>query len=166
MAKGMVSGDCGRRRCKHCRELFVADVRNRRHQKYCEESECRDASKNAAQKRWLGSEKGQGYFCGPESVERVRQWRAANPGYGRRGTPKSALQDLSTSQVIDIQGAITADSSASALVTNPLQDLMASQPALLIGLIACLTGSLQDDIEETTRRLICCGRDILGYDDR
>jgi hypothetical protein len=37
------------------------------------------------------------------------------------------------------------------------------QPALIIGLIANLTGStLQDDIAATSRRFIDFGRDILG----
>jgi hypothetical protein len=163
MAKVVVTGDCGQRRCKHCKELYRADVRSRRNQEYCGKAECRRASKKASQDRWLHSDKGRGYFRGPESVERVRQWRAAHPGYGKRRVPQGTLQDISATQVVDMQGDLGADCSARALVTNPLQDICTSQPALLIGLIASLTGSaLQDDIAETTRRFICSGQDILG----
>jgi hypothetical protein len=163
MAKLLVTGDCGQRRCKHCKELYRADVRNRRHQHYCNKQECRRASKKAAQDRWLRSDMGQGYFRGPESVERVRQWRAAHPGYGKRGVSQGALQDVSITQVIDKQGVATVDSSAKTPFPNPLQDLCTSQLALLIGLIASLTGStLQDDIAETTRRFVHSGQDILG----
>jgi len=132
----MVTGDCGQRRCKHCNGLFRADVRNRRQQQYCGETECRRASKKASQDRWLRSDKGRGYFRGPPSVERVRQWRAAHPGYGKRGVPQGTLQDISTAQVIDKQGVAPVDSSTSTLFRNPLQDLFTSQQALLIGLIA------------------------------
>jgi hypothetical protein len=163
MTKVIVTRDCGVRRCKHCKELYRTDIRNRRHQKYCDKTECRRASKKAAQERWLRSEKGWGYFRGRENVERVRQWREAHPGYCKRKAAKSSLQDFSITQPIDIQGDLGADSSTSALVTSPLQDLCTSQPALLIGLIANLTGSaLQDDIVKTTRLFICSGMDILG----
>ena len=163
MAKLIVTGDCGQRRCKHCKGLYGADVRNRRHQQYCDKAKCRQASKKAAQDRWLRSDKGRGYFRGPQSVERVRQWRAAHPGYGKRGVPQGTLQDISTAQVIDKQGVAPVDSSTSALFRSPLQDLFTSQQALLIGLIANLTGStLQDDIAETTRRYIHSGQEILG----
>lgn len=162
MAKSQVVGRCRRRKCRHCGELYQADVRNRGRQEYCGRPGCRLASKRAAQKRWLGSEKGRNYFRGPVHVDRVRQWRAANPGYSRRTADGGALQDISTGQVIDIQGAIEVTPAIGARVVDPLQDIMASQGPLLIGLIANLTGSLQDDIAETARRFICCGRDILG----
>ena len=162
MAKLIRTRGCGWRRCKRCKGLYRADVRNRRRQQYCGKTDCRRASKKASQNRWLRSDKGQGYFRGPQSVERVRQWRAAHPGYSRRGVPQGTLQDVSTAQVIDKQVVTPVDSSASALFLNPLQDLCTSQPALLIGLIASLTGSaLQDDIAETTRRFIHSGQDIL-----
>jgi hypothetical protein len=49
------------------------------------------------------------------------------------------------------------------LKSGALQDVCSLQPALLIGLIASLTGStLQDDIAESSRRFIISGQDILG----
>ena len=44
-----------------------------------------------------------------------------------------------------------------------LQDLLLTQPALVVGLISMMTGSaLQEDIAETVRRLQRKGLDILG----
>jgi len=48
-------------------------------------------------------------------------------------------------------------------VRSPLQDLLTAQPAVLIGLIAHLVGTpQQDDIVRTTDRLLRLGRDILA----
>ena len=148
-----------RRKCRHCGELYTTDSRNRWHQKYCSKAECRKASKKASQRRWLSSDSGRGYFQSPENVVRVQQWRAAHPGYWKRpGTKRpDALQDVLSSEVIE------AKEDTLCLNGEALQDVCSSQPALLIGLIASLTGStLQDHIAETTRRFIVSGRDILG----
>ena len=80
-----------RRKCLNCGRLFRPDPRNLRHQRYCAEPACRKASKAASQARWLAKPQNEGYFRSPEHVARVRDWRAANPGYGRRG--RRALQE-------------------------------------------------------------------------
>ena len=72
------------RSCLFCREMFRADRRNARHQKYCSEPACRKASKAASQRAWLAKSENQDYFRGPENVARVQAWRAAHPGYWRR----------------------------------------------------------------------------------
>lgn len=148
-----------RRICLHCHELFIPDPRNRHHQQYCSKLLCRKVSKQAAQKRWLSSSKGAGYFSGAENVQRVQQWREAHPGYWKRLTHNSRtpLQDFWYSQGIDN----IRDNKIS--TRNALQDICLLQPALLIGLIATFTGNtLQDDIAHTARRLIDSGQDILG----
>ena len=148
-----------RRKCLHCRELFFPDRRNQWHQRYCSKVQCRHASTIAAQHRWLSSEKGRGYFQNPDNVRRVQEWRAAHPGYWKRGTASSrnALQDVLSSQPIE------SNADMQHLNFGALQDVCSLQPALLIGLIASLTGStLQDEIAETSRRFIVSGRDILG----
>ena len=84
-----------RRKCRHCRKLFVPDHRNRSRQKYCGAPECRKKSKAASQKKWLNKPENQDYFRGPDHVERVRQWRKKNPKYWK-SKPKTtpvALQD-------------------------------------------------------------------------
>jgi hypothetical protein len=49
------------------------------------------------------------------------------------------------------------------LTPHALQDVFFLQPAVVVGLIAQLTGcALQDDIAITARRLQQLGRDILG----
>lgn len=150
------------RNCSNCNELFIPDARNRHHQRYCTREVCRKVSKRSAQERWLQSDKGAGYFSGDDNKRRVRQWRKEHPGYWKRKKVRPAdspvaLQDLLNSQVIE-------KPAGSEIPQNhALQDLYILQPALIIGLIATLTGStLQDDIAATGRRLIDSGRDILG----
>jgi hypothetical protein len=47
--------------------------------------------------------------------------------------------------------------------TSPLQEIITSQPAVLIGLIAHLVGTpLQDDIVRVARRLLRLGQDIIA----
>ena len=83
-----------RRKCRHCKQLYEPDPRNRYHQRYCGEPACRQASKAASQRRWRASPKGRDYFRGSANRLRVKAWRRAHPGYWRRRRQKSrALQD-------------------------------------------------------------------------
>ena len=148
-----------KRICKHCKELYLPDYRNRYHQGYCSKAECRLASKKASQYKWLNSDKGAGYFKGSGNVEHVKQWRKAHPGYWKRNRShdKNALQEDCFSQLESNQG------DTCKLKKDTLQDICSSQVPLLLGVIAILTGNtLQDDIAETTRRFINLGYDILG----
>ena len=146
-----------RKKCCHCEELFLPDARNFRRQRYCGKPACRKASKADSQQRWLQKEENRGYFSGPEHVQRVQRWRAAHPGYWRR--PKAqpvALQDplIEQAPVNKQQSDISGETA--------LQDLLILQPAVLVGLIAQLTGSaLQDDIALAARRMQQVGNDIL-----
>jgi len=152
----MARGD--RRKCKHCSALFRPDPRNLRHQRYCAEPACRSASKAASQQRWLAKPDNQSYFRDAAHVSRVQAWRASHPGYARQApsTP-SGLQDDSLCQVPE---PIT---ETGKFVSAPLQEIIAGQPAVLIGLIAHIAGSpLQEDIAFATRRLLQLGRDILA----
>lgn len=147
-----------RRKCLCCGDLFRADARNRRHQRYCTKAACRGASKAASQRRWLGKPENREYFRGAINVARVRAWRAAHPGYWRRGAARArdALQEDSVPQAAES----AADSSA--LMGSALQEVLCAQPTVLIGLIAHLTDSaLQEDIARTSRRLLQLGQDIL-----
>ena len=67
-----------KRRCHHCGTYFVPNFRNAGRQRYCSAPDCRRASKASSQCRWL--EKNPDYFKGSVHVNRVRQWRKANPG--------------------------------------------------------------------------------------
>ena len=90
------------RRCKclHCKLLFVPDYRNRERQKYCSTPACQAASKRARQQRWLSKPENRDHFRGAENVQRVREWRAAHPGYWKRSPRRTAgtLQDACPAQ--------------------------------------------------------------------
>jgi len=146
-----------KRKCKHCKQFFLPDYRNARHQRYCENPECRKASKKDSQRRWLKKPENTGYFSGPANVQRVQLWRKQHPGYWRKPhISQNALQDLCREDLIQKQGV------NAILMKDALQDLCISQPAVLIGLISQFTGSaLQDDIANTIGRMQQLGNDIL-----
>ncbi len=146
------------RKCLCCSEKFQPDARNRRHQQYCAKDACRKASKAARQARWLAKPENRDYFRGGANCERVRQWRLANPDHPRRKTASRpvVLQDVSDPQPIENDDAMTS------CAPSVLQDVLLLQPALLVGLIAVVTGhELQDDIAASARRFLNRGRDIL-----
>ena len=149
-----------KKRCRHCNTLFYPDARNEKRQKYCSEPACKKASKKASQQRWLQKPENKNYFKGADNVERVRQWRKAHPGYGRRKSKvrPNALQDpLITQRIDNIQD-------TTELATDALQDLLRDQPLVLIGLIANFTGcALQDDIAMALRRMQQLGADIINH---
>ena len=143
-------------KCLSCNETFTADVRNRGRQKYCGKPECRRAAKTARQGRWLQKPQNRHYFSGPEHVQRVREWRAAHPGYWRshRRGKGVALQDGLISQAVDKSEDSTHFS---------LQDALQQQGPVLLGLIAPVTDStLQEAIVATTRGLLQLGQHILA----
>lgn len=148
-----------RRKCKHCRVLFLPDPRNANRQKYCSKPECRKASKASSQKRWLQKPENQDYFRGPDNVQRVQRWRKANPGYWRRKqkNKSNTLQDPLNQQLTGN------NDNTGGFASSVLQDSLIFQPAVLIGLIAQLTGyALQDDIAMAARRMQQLGNDILN----
>jgi hypothetical protein len=149
-----------RRKCRCCKEFFLADYRNGYHQVYCSKPPCRAASKEASQRRWLSQPGNRDYFRSPENVARVKQWRQGHPGYWK---PKSAPPGKPQKPEPEALG------SGSHLVTQPrkspvaLQDLCLADHPVFIGLISMVTGvALQEDIALTTRKLEARGRDILG----
>jgi len=148
-----------RRKCQCCRELYMPNARHFHDQTYCTKLECRHASKLASHRRWYLSEKGREYRDSEENKRRVREWRKEHPQYWRHTGkgPADALPDTKKSELVDNQEV------ASSLKGDALQDMNFLQPALVVGLMAQLTGSaLQDTIAETSRRLVLLGQDILG----
>jgi hypothetical protein len=129
-------------KCLHCHEELLADCRNLGRQRFCHKPDCRRASKASSQRQWRSRPENRDYFRGSDQCERVRRWRQANPDYWRskRPPPANALQDTSVA----------------------LQEICIAQPALIIGLIAVVTGlALQDDIAACIRSLLNRGRAIL-----
>lgn len=147
------------RTCRHCKRLYQPDPRTRDRQQHCSAPDCKRASKAWRQSRWLKTPGGRNYFREPDNVERVQQWRKAHPGYWRRKRPKeeNALQDDCPSQRVEGQR------DEAELNAMALQDDCLLQPALVVGLIANLTGTaLQGDIALTIRKMHAHGQSILG----
>jgi hypothetical protein len=147
--------------CLCCKEFFLPDYRNANTQSYCRKPECRKASKAASQRQW--SRQNPGYFKGPDHVERVREWRIANPGRRLRKTSGGVLQDHCseiTAQKQEVSECLPSDLPVHATV---LQDYCFTQHPVFIGLIAHFTGAvLQDDIDVITRQLEQLGQDVIG----
>jgi hypothetical protein len=137
--------------------LFTPDARNANRQRYCSKPACRKHSKAESQRRWLQKEENRDYFCAPEHVQRVQRWRKQNPGYWRRAQRRPvALQDPLIEQ-LSVNNLNNAKPGTAAL-----QDALIMQPAVMVGLIAQLTGfALQDDIARAARRMQQLGNDIL-----
>ena len=150
----------GQRKCLNCGEFFDPDHRNRDRQHYCNKPECRHASKSAAQAAWLAKPDNKDYFRDPSHVARVQAWRAAHPGYSRRRSKAPVpLQDCLPVQATDSIEEVT--NRVEMPAPPALQDALTLLSPILTGLIAhlfCLT--LQEDIDQTTLRLIQLGNDI------
>lgn len=142
---------------------MVADRRNRGRQKYCSKPECRKASKRESQARWLSRPENQNHFRDSSHRDRVREWRARNPGYWKRSPRKGSrtLQDPCTTQDVDSKPVATQEPED--LLSRTLQDLCRQQTPLFVGLVAQLVDSpLQDDIANHLRALVAKGCDLLG----
>jgi len=147
------------RKCHNCKELFLPDFRNTRHQHYCAKADCRKARKHQAQRRWLAKPENQNYFRDEENAERVRAWQQSHPGYWKNTARyrRRTLQDDCQAQAPPAQP--LTDSTPS----RTLQDLCSMPAPLLVGLISMFVGStLPDDIATSARRLLSKGHDILG----
>ena len=147
------NGQC---KCQNCAGFYVPDVRNAGRQKYCQKPECRKRSKVVAQAKWRGTP---GNKDVDDDQRRVREWRAANPGYWRRKGSRGvvALRDLLNPQL--------AISKQEAKQDEPvaLQDLLKSQDPLVLGLVMHVADiALRDDIAGMAQRLITKGRAIMG----
>lgn len=153
-----------RPKCNQCGQLYKPDPRNRTRQYTCSAPACQKARHQANQQAWSRRPENINYFRGPVHVRRVREWRKAHPGYGRK-TSKT-LQDALNAQTVDN------DEDKSGLSLDVLQDALLRQPAVLIGLISTLTGdALQDAIARQIVRLHHRGQQILlskgkGNDDQ
>jgi len=147
-----------KKRCRHCRRLFIPDHRNRNRQKYCKKALCRKASKSASQEKWLNKPENNNYFPGALNVQRVQQWRRHNPGYWK---PKQSNKTIVLQEPLTPQPSEN-NKDNSDFTNNALQDLLKAQPTVMIGLISNFIGSaLQDDIAQTLLRMQQSGQDIL-----
>ncbi len=144
----------GYRKCKHCKAFFRPYKRNAYHQRYCGKPDCRATSKAASQRKWAASNPD--YYRGAAHVQRVQEWRRRNKEYWRkppnRPPPPSpdALQDLLILQGFDYEGVNTFRTCLQREISQPLQDFIDAQHAVICGLTAAITGeALQEIIVET-----------------
>lgn len=147
----------GARKCRHCGEFFVPDVRNRARHRYCSKVPCRKAGKAASQRRWLRKPENADYFRNEQNAARVREWQSIHPGYGKRGRLGAGpLQELMGVKPIGIQPLPTQDDHVA------LQDICTAQASVLVGLISHLAGtSFQEPLTEIVRRLAKRGTKFL-----
>jgi hypothetical protein len=165
------------RECCQCREHFVPSPNNRRRQRYCSKPLCRQASKAAAQAKWINKAENRHYFRGAENVERVRQWRRRHPGYWRKKNAVrqgTALQDLALSEVVEPEvvtiqeealsrSADLASGMSQSQQEVALQDLASCQVPLLAGVVSLLIGdALQDRFAHFARELVDRGKRVLA----
>ncbi len=153
---------CGRgpRRCAGCRQLFVPDPRSRHPQVYCARTACRAESKAVSQRKWASKPENQGYWRGEGRLEKVRAWRARNPGYWRR-CRNGTLQEQKTA------GTGAACNGSTGPKAPLLQEHKLPRDPLVVGMVAKLAGStLQGQIEQTYQDLLAVGREILENEKR
>lgn len=153
------------RRCPHCHIVFFPDYRNDKRQKFCNKTlDCKKASKFDSQQRWRA--KNINYFKGSAHVQRVQEWRRANPGHGKHKAESTLLQDNCTQKTIinqDVIHKIAAISPPGEPHIPVLQDIWSAKHPVFIGLIAHLTGFvLQDDIDAVALHLKQLGQDVLN----
>lgn len=147
------------RKCRHCGTLYTPDYRNRHHQRYCSKAACRAASRTASRRRWLNKPQNRHYHAGEAAAQRVQAWRKAHPGYWRR--KKGALQDICSTQPVAAQSERAILNASCPPLKPPLQDLCLAQDPLFVGVIAHLTGALQEDIALQIVRFQTHGQRIL-----
>jgi hypothetical protein len=149
-----------RRKCRCCSEFFFPDYRNQGRQHYCAKPDCRHASKQSSQQRWLRQPSNRDYFCGSQNVQRVQAWRQAHPGYWKKKTPSSQPAQATLPQPLNPK---QASCNVPPSVLGTLQDFCLAKDPGFIGLLSMITGAtLQEDIAATACRVVEQGRHILG----
>jgi hypothetical protein len=138
--------------CAQCGQAFSINPRLGRRHRYCAKLACQRVRRAANLRRWLKRNGGRSYYRGQANGDRVRHWRAAHPGYWRRGRHAKAAKF----------GAVASKRLAAAARLVALQNSIDADLALKIGLISELMGTaLQDSIAKHLRRLILRGYAIL-----
>lgn len=147
------------RKCLACGKMYLPDIRIGSKQQYCSSPPCQTESHRASQARWFRKPENRKYYHGSHHVDRVRAWQKAHPDWRkRRRKRESGLHDVMKSEDHDVVE-VTKDEHGG------LHDLMFSQPPVVLGLVASLTGSgtgLHDEIELTLRKMHSHGQAILG----
>jgi hypothetical protein len=145
-------------RCAACGAVFIPDYRAAGRQKYCARPQCQKLRRRESQRRWLAKTGNAAYHSGEEPARRVREWRAANPGYWRRRT---AQGDSAAAEPATLESLLAPFALQDACPA--LQDAWSPQVIALVGLIAWVRGTaLQNAIAADLREIMFAGHAILA----
>lgn len=138
------------RPCCICHNLFVPSKYASTRQVVCEQTSCRKSAKKERQAKWVA--RNPGYFCGPENVERVREWRRKTCGWRERRKPVAKKSSLEAESC-----------STPELGVARLQDLVpVAQDTALVGFMSFVTGSvLQDEVHNLYGQCLRRGSELL-----
>ncbi|MFM8335535.1 MAG: hypothetical protein ACKODK_08220 [Opitutaceae bacterium] len=136
--------------------MFIPDYRAAGRQKFCARPQCQKVRRRESQRRWLAKTGNAAYHSGDEPARRVREWRAAHPGYWRRRTVQAPVAEPVTLESLLAPFALQDACPA-------LQDAWSPQVIALVGLIAWVRGTaLQNAIADDLRDIMFAGRAILN----
>jgi hypothetical protein len=142
------------RPCCICHNLFTPNKFARARQVVCSREPCRKTAKKQRQADWFS--RNRDYFCGPENVERVRQWRRKKALESRPVPPSPKPPDPASTQ-----------KAKSCNTTEPesgvLQDLARPAEPVIMGLLALWSGTmLQDEVHKLYSQCSRRGSELLG----
>ncbi len=147
-----------KKKCLHCKCLYLPSKYNWDRQLYCTKNECQSARKKKSQKKWSSKKENKDYFKGENCVKKTQEWRKQNPGYWKHDKKQTPLQDVAFSQSTENKQDVDINNSGE---KSALQDLANSQLYLVMGLIAHLTGdALQDSVVKSMRSFIFKGQSL------
>ena len=145
-------------RCVACGALFIPDYRAAGRQKYCARPACRKIRRRESQRRWLLKTGNAAYHSGDEPARRVREWRAAHPGYWRRRAAKGHGPGAGRATLDSLLAPFALQDACPAL-----QDAWSPHVTALVGLIAWVRGTaLQNAIADDLSEIMFVGHAILA----
>ena len=152
-----------RRKCPHCKEMYLVDSRVRTSQVYCSKQACQAESKRISQARWRA--KNPTYFSDGSSTARSQACRE------RKRADRAALgTDLSNENennrplpVDDKEVTGISNLVAESEMQQETIELFSSRNPLFLGLVSMVTGAMQqDEIDSLCQKVFSLGRDVLG----
>jgi hypothetical protein len=152
-----------RHKCKNCHDLFKPDPRNLKRQKFCRKPECKEASKEYSQLKWLMKPNNKGHFSGSANVIRVQHWRQQNPGYWKRKKSKktTSLNESALQETLSLN-TNAGKGFSSDLIQDALQDSLSAKTLVIIGFDTQLNETaLQDIIDFTDQEAVKLVPDVL-----
>jgi len=136
--------------------MFLPDRYNHYHQDYCNNPDCRKASRKASKARYRKKRFLSLDFRKKES-DRVKRWQAKHPVYWKKREKKSKkvldgafLRDIAQVEKLNEEVSV-------------LRDIAICQHTMLEGVISVLTGDvLREDIGAQRNRLYDRGKEVSG----